>query len=73
MQSMLKADSPEERRKLASQLRKDLEQIRKFSSRKAGSKDLENSLDQALQALEALYSSVVQGKIAPDKGLVIRM
>ena len=26
-----------------------------------------------MQALEALYSDVVQGKIAPDKGLVIRM
>ncbi len=54
MQSMLNAETPEERQQLASQLRKDLEELRKFSSRKAGSKDLENSLDQALKALEAL-------------------
>ncbi len=54
MQSMLNAETAEERQQLASQLRKDLEELRKFSSRKAGSKDLENSLDQALKALEAL-------------------
>jgi len=54
MQAMLNADTAEERQRLASQLRKELEEVRKFSSRKAGSKALENSLDSALKALEAL-------------------
>jgi hypothetical protein len=54
MESMLEAKTPEERQKLASQLRKQLQDLKKFSSEKAGSKDLENALSQALKSLEAI-------------------
>ncbi|MFM7057005.1 MAG: hypothetical protein ACKO2P_08795 [Planctomycetota bacterium] len=54
VQAMLNAKSPEERSKAASELRKQLQDLKKFSSRKAGSKELEQSLDQALKALETL-------------------
>ena len=54
MESMLEAKTPEERQKLASQLRKQLQDLKKFSSEKAGSPDLENALNQALKSLEAV-------------------
>lgn len=54
MEAMLDAKTPEERQKLASQLRKELQDLKKFSSEKAGSKELENALSQALKSLEAL-------------------
>ncbi|MFM7039869.1 MAG: hypothetical protein ACKO2L_19350 [Planctomycetaceae bacterium] len=54
MKAMLNATSAEERSKAASELRKQLQDLKKFSSRKAGSKELEQSLDQALKALESL-------------------
>lgn len=54
MQSMLNATNPEERSKAASELRKQLQDLKKFSSKKAGSKELEDSLDKALKALESL-------------------
>ena len=54
MESMLEAKTPEERQKLASQLRKQLQDLKKFSSEKAGSKDLENAISQALKSLEAI-------------------
>jgi len=54
MQSMLKAETAEERQKLASDLKKQLQDLKKFSSKKAGSKELERALDQALKSLEAL-------------------
>ena len=54
MQAMLNATNPEERSKAASDLRKQLQDLKKFSSKKAGSKELEDSLDKALSALEAL-------------------
>lgn len=54
MESMLEAKTPEERQKLASQLRKQLQDLKKFSSEKAGSPDLENALNQALKSLEAI-------------------
>jgi tetratricopeptide (TPR) repeat protein len=54
MQSMLKAETAEERQKLASDLRKQLQDLKKFSSKKAGSKELERALDQALKSLESL-------------------
>ncbi len=56
MESMLEAKTPEERQKLASQLRKQLQDLKKFSSEKAGSPDLENALSQALKSLEAMAS-----------------
>jgi len=55
--SMLNASSAEERKKLASELKKQLQDLKKFSSQKAGSKELEKSLDQALKALEAMQQN----------------
>jgi tetratricopeptide (TPR) repeat protein len=57
MQSMLKAETPEERQKLASDLKKQLQDLKKFSSKKAGSKELEGALEQALKSLEALAAN----------------
>lgn len=54
MESMLNAKTPEERQKLANDLKKQLQDLKKFSSKKAGSKDLENALDKALKAMEAM-------------------
>ncbi|MFN9718833.1 MAG: hypothetical protein ACK58L_09085, partial [Planctomycetota bacterium] len=54
MQAMMEAKTPEERQKLSSQLRKQLQDLKKFSSEKAGSKDLEEALNQALKSLEAM-------------------
>ncbi len=61
MQAMLNAKSSEERSKAASELRKQLQDLKKFSSKKAGSKELEQSLDQALKALEALAQKKTPG------------
>jgi tetratricopeptide (TPR) repeat protein len=57
MQSMLQAETPEERQKLASDLKKQLQDLKKFSSKKAGSKELEGALEQALKSLEALAAN----------------
>ena len=62
MESMLEAKTPEERQKLASQLRKQLQDLKKFSSEKAGSKDLENALSQALKSLEAVAGQKKKGE-----------
>ena len=61
MQAMLNATSSEERSKAASELRRQLQDLKKFSSKKAGSKELEQSLDQALKALEALAQKKQSG------------
>jgi len=61
MEAMLEAKTPEERQKLASQLRKELQDLKKFSSEKAGSPELESALSQALKSLEA-----VAGKKSED-------
>lgn len=57
LKSLLNAESSQERKKLASELKKQLQDLKKFSSQKAGSKELEKSLDQALKALEAMQQS----------------
>jgi len=57
LKSMLNADSAAERQKLASELKKQLQDLKKFSSQKAGSKELEKSLDSALKALEAMQQN----------------
>lgn len=54
MEAMMEAKTAEERQKLASQLRKQLQDLKKFSSEKAGSKDMEEALNQALKSLEAM-------------------
>ena len=53
MQAMMEAKDPEERKKLANQLQKDLQDLEKFAKEKAGSKELSNALSQAMQSLEA--------------------
>lgn len=62
VQAMLEAKTPEERRKLASDLRRQLQDIKKFSSEKAGSKELAAALDKALKALEAAEKSTKSGE-----------
>jgi hypothetical protein len=53
MQALMEATDPEERKKLASQLKKDLQDLKKFASDKADSKDLAAALSKALKAMEA--------------------
>ena len=53
MQALMEAKDPKERRKLASQLKKDLQDLKKFASDKAGSKELSAALSKALKAMES--------------------
>ncbi|HQZ63697.1 MAG TPA: hypothetical protein PLY87_01420 [Planctomycetaceae bacterium] len=62
MEAMMEAKTPEERQKLASQLRRQLQDLKKFSSEKAGSKKLDNALNQAMKALEALAAKKANGE-----------
>ena len=62
MEAMLEAKTPEDRQKLASQLRRQLQDLKKFSSEKAGSPELENALNQAMKALEALAAKKQSGE-----------
>jgi tetratricopeptide (TPR) repeat protein len=62
MEAMLEATTPEDRQKLASQLRRQLQDLKKFSSEKAGSPELENALNQAMKALEALAAKKQNGE-----------
>lgn len=56
MQAMANAKSPEERKKLASQLQKELQDLQKFSKDKAGSKELAQALSKAMKSLEVCKS-----------------
>ena len=62
MEAMLEAKTPEDRQKLASQLRRQLQDLKKFSSEKAGSPELKNALNQAMKALEALAAKKQSGE-----------
>ena len=53
MQAMMETKDPEERKKLANQLQKDLQDLEKFAKDKAGSKELAKALSQSLKSLEA--------------------
>jgi hypothetical protein len=53
MQAMMEAKDPEERKKLASQLKRELQDLKKFSSEKAGSRELSSALSKAMKALDA--------------------
>ncbi|MEZ6058966.1 MAG: hypothetical protein R3C19_01240 [Planctomycetaceae bacterium] len=53
MQAMMEAKDPEERKKLESQLKRELQDLEKFSKDKAGSKELTSALNKALKALQA--------------------
>ncbi len=67
MEAMLEAKTPEDRQKLASQLRRQLQDMKKFSSEKASSPELENALHQALKALEALAARKQSGEATSEK------
>lgn len=67
MEAMLEAKTPEDRQKLASQLRRQLQDMKKFSSEKAGSPELENALNQAMKALEALAAKKQSGEAASEE------
>lgn len=61
MEAMLEAKTPEDRQKLASQLRRELQDLKKFASEKAGSKDLQNALNNALKSLDAVAAKAEAG------------
>ena len=67
MEAMLEAKTPEDRQKLASQLRRQLQDLKKFSSEKASSPELENALNQALKALEALAAKKQNGEATSEE------
>lgn len=67
MEAMLEAKTPEERQKLASQLRRQLQDMKKFSSEKANSPELENALNQAMKALEALAARKQSGEATSEE------
>lgn len=67
MEAMLEAKTPEDRQKLASQLRRQLQDMKKFSSEKASSPELENALNQALKALEALAAKKQSGEAMSEE------
>ena len=67
MEAMLEAKTPEDRQKLASQLRRQLQDMKKFSSEKASSPELENALNQALKALEALAAKKQSGEATSEE------
>lgn len=53
MQAMAEAKDPEERKKLASKLQKELQDLNSFAKNKANSKELSNALSKAMKALQA--------------------
>lgn len=53
MQAMMEAKTPEDRQKLASELRRQLQDMKKFATEKANSGELASALDKALKALDA--------------------
>lgn len=67
MEAMLEAKTPEDRQKLASQLRRQLQDLKKFSSEKAGSKELDQALNQAMKALEALAAKKQSGEAISEE------
>jgi hypothetical protein len=53
MQAMMEAKDPEERKKLANQLQRELQDLQKFAKDKAGSKELAAALSKAMKSLQA--------------------
>ncbi len=66
MDAMMEAKTPEDRQKLASQLRKQLQDMKKFSSEKAGSSELSSALDKALKALDAAAQQPKDGESSEE-------
>ncbi|APZ96316.1 hypothetical protein [Fuerstiella marisgermanici] len=54
MKAMMEAKDPEERKKLASKMQKELQDLKKFANDKAGSKELANALSKAMKSLQAV-------------------
>ena len=54
MQALMEASDPEERRKLAGRLRRQIQDLKKFASDQAASKELTSALRSALKALETV-------------------
>ncbi|MCA9057399.1 MAG: hypothetical protein KDA85_02830, partial [Planctomycetaceae bacterium] len=61
-EAMLNAKSPEERKQLANQLRRKLQDMKRFSSEKATSPELASALDRAMKALEAAAQAAENGE-----------
>ncbi|MCP4785404.1 MAG: hypothetical protein GY903_27375 [Fuerstiella sp.] len=57
MQAVMEAKDPEERKKLASQLQRELQDLQKFAKDKAGSKELSSALSKAMKSLQAARNS----------------
>ncbi|MDG2131172.1 MAG: hypothetical protein P8K08_24455 [Fuerstiella sp.] len=53
MQAMMEAKDPEARKKLASELQRELQDLQKFAEDKAGSKELASALSKAMKSLQA--------------------
>lgn len=66
MQAMMEAKDPEERRKLESQLKKDLQTLQRFAKTKAGSRELNDALAKALKSLQAASPKEGQSDQQPE-------
>ncbi len=62
MEAMMEAKTPEEKKELAQKLRRQLQDLKKFSSEKAGSSELSAALDKALKSLEAAANNPEQNQ-----------
>lgn len=62
MQAMLEAKTPEEREKLAAELKKDLQDLNSFAKNKANSKALADALGKAMKSLQAAESPQENGE-----------
>ncbi|MEZ6040933.1 MAG: hypothetical protein R3C20_10530 [Planctomycetaceae bacterium] len=61
MEAMMEAKTPEQKKELAQKLRRQLQDLKKFSSEKASSSELANALDKALKSLEAAANQEKKG------------
>lgn len=67
MQKMAEAKTPEEKEKLQQELKKELKDLQKFVSKKAGSKELNEALSQAMKSLE-VCQQCENGEQGGEKG-----
>ena len=62
MEAMMEAKTPEQKKELAQKLRRQLQDLKKFSSEKASSSELSSALDKAMKALEAAANKPEDGQ-----------
>lgn len=62
MQAMLEAKTPEEREKLAAELKKDLQDLNSFAKNKANSKAMADALSKAMKSLQAAETPSQDGE-----------